>query len=479
MLEEILHQSEGTELRAVSWIIDARWYYASLAFLLGIISQDSYALFFAPHILVFLLLMTFVCNAAFHFLIKRESASMSHLHLGILRVGQIGIDLVFFFIILLLTGGGAGSAVQSFFFIPVIAAVFLFGARGALWVSGLSSFLLIFSVLVHENIFSQLIFSPHIVFIDTSLYLRLIQTGVVVLIYLLGGFFLAHISRSLNAKNNALAVLVNKETARVRRLEGIAKEFDESVKLLVRRDHELSLNNEKLVEVDKSKSEIISVAAHQLRTPLSALKWALKILIDEDAGKITLEQRELLHKGMESNERLITLVNDILAMDHIESGRLKYTFIPVQLEDMIQGTIGELLLVASRRQVRVEFVPPRSFMPKVKVDPDKIRDVIQNLIENAIKYTKEGDTVLVTLTQEQNALVCAIADHGMGIPDEQQQKIFSRFFRAQNAVRAEIEGSGLGLYIAQNVVKRHGGRLWFESRVNVGTTFFLSLPLSQ
>ncbi len=478
MIEEILQKKEDSPLRPLSWIIDARWYYTSFAFLLGIISQDSYALSFAPHILIFLLMMTFICNGAFMLLIKKEGETISPAHLTILRLGQIGIDLVFFFIILLITGGGAGSAVQSFFFIPIIASVFLFGARGAVAVSGISSFLLIFSVLVHENIFSQLLFLPHIVFIDPSLYLILIQTGVVILIYLLGGFFLAHIARTLETKNSTLAFEVKKETARVRRLEGIAKEFDESVKLLVRRDHELSLTNEKLVEVDKSKSEIISVAAHQLRTPLSALKWALKLLIDEDAGKISLEQRELLHKGMESNERLITLVNDILAMDHIESGRLKYTFIPVQLEDMIQGTIGELLLVASRRQVRVEFVPPRSFMPKVKVDPDKIRDVIQNLIENAIKYTKEGDTVLVTLTQEQNALVCAIADHGMGIPDEQQQKIFSRFFRAQNVIRAEIEGSGLGLYIAQNVVKRHGGRLWFESRVNVGTTFFLSLPLS-
>ena len=256
-------------------------------------------------------------------------------------------------------------------------------------------------------------------------------------------------------------------------------EFDKSAKLLVRRDLELSGANEKLTQLDKMKSEIISVVAHQLRTPLSAIKWTLKILLDGDAGIVSSEQKDLLSKGFESNERMIALINDMLEVDRLESGKIKYNFVPVQFEELVQDMIRSLLPLATAKNIRVEFASPVQLIPKIKIDPDKMRDLLQNLIDNAIKYTKNDSTVAVTTFMDNNELHLTVKDTGIGIPDDEKDKIFSRFFRAQNAVHTETDGSGLGLFIAQSVVKRHGGKIWFESVLNQGTMFHVLLPFTS
>jgi signal transduction histidine kinase len=227
------------------------------------------------------------------------------------------------------------------------------------------------------------------------------------------------------------------------------------------------------------KSEIISVVAHQLRTPLSAIKWTLKMLLDGDVGKLPTEQYSLLSKGYESNERMIGLINDLLSVDRLESGKFKYTFIPVQFEELIRAMVSDLLPVATQRNVRVDLNVPPKPLPKIKVDPDKIHDVLQNLIDNAIKYSKENSVVTVNIVAEGALFHFSVTDQGIGIPEDQKDKIFARFFRATNAVQTQTNGSGLGLFIAQAIVKRHGGNIWFESKEGEGTTFHVTLPLVQ
>jgi signal transduction histidine kinase len=295
---------------------------------------------------------------------------------------------------------------------------------------------------------------------------------------LLIGYFGGYISRLLSMRDQLLFDQMRKDALQVRRLEELTREFDQSAKLLVRRDLQLSAANEKLTQLDKMKSEIISIVAHQLRTPLSAIKWTLKILIDGDVGPVTPEQKDLLSKGFESNERMIGLVNDVLAVDKLESGKLKYEFIPVQFEDLVQDMIRSLLPIATQQNIRVEFSSPEQLLPRIKVDPDKMHDVLQNLIDNAIKYTRSGGVVSVGVAMDRSLLHFWVTDNGIGIPDSEKNKIFSRFFRANNAVHTKTEGSGLGLFIAQSVVKRHGGEIWFESVVDVGTTFHVTLPFS-
>jgi signal transduction histidine kinase len=271
---------------------------------------------------------------------------------------------------------------------------------------------------------------------------------------------------------------IKKEEEHVMRLEELTREFDMSAKLLVRRDLDLSSVNEKLLQLDRMKSDIISIVAHQLRTPLSAIKWTLKILMDGDVGAVTAEQRELLTKGFDSNERMIMLINDMLEVDRLESGKLTYNFTPIQFEELVQEMIGTLIPLATQRNIRMEFTAAAQLLPKIKIDPDKMREVLQNLIDNAIKYTKVGGFIMIGVDMQGEELHFWVKDNGIGIPDDGKDKVFSRFYRANNAIHTETDGSGLGLFIAQSVVKRHGGKIWFESVIDVGTTFHVLLPFS-
>ncbi len=469
----------GTKLQSTGWIIDARWYYAPLAFFLGFIAQVSIGEVNTMMVLSVSLILVLLCNTLFFFIVKKSSLIvLTDDRINILNGTQMGVDLIFFFVVILFTGGGVESIGHSFFFIPIVASMITFGFRGTVAVAVVSGFLVTLSVLAHANILSKLI-APNIsITLTPDLTFALLQAGVIFLIYLLTGFFGGYVSRLMRARDILLLEQIKKEEEHVERLEDLTKEFDMSAKLLVRRDLELTSANEKLTQVDKMKSEIISVVAHQLRTPLSAIKWTLKILLDKDAGDITKEQQELLTKGFESNERMIALINDMLAVDRLESGKLKYNFVPVQFEELVQEMIGNLIPLATQKNIRVEFSMPKELLPKIKIDPDKMRDVLQNLIDNAIKYTKNDGLITIGVSREEDELHFWVKDNGIGIPEEEKDKIFARFYRADNAIHTETDGSGLGLFIALSVVKRHGGKIWFDSVLNQGTTFHLILPFN-
>ncbi len=228
--------------------------------------------------------------------------------------------------------------------------------------------------------------------------------------------------------------------------------------------------------LERRKSEFVSVVAHQLRTPLSGLKWTLHMLIKGDMGPLSEEQKTFLMKSYENNERMIALVNDMLAADRVESGRLKYNLIRINLFDLFENVLFEVFPNAQKRGVKINFVRPKNGQFTVLVDPSKIRAVIQNLLENAIKYTMEKGTVTVELTEEGSDIKIIIRDTGIGIPPSQQSQIFSRFFRASNATVVEPNGTGLGLYMVKKIVEQHGGKVWFESVEGQGSSFFVTLP---
>jgi signal transduction histidine kinase len=175
---------------------------------------------------------------------------------------------------------------------------------------------------------------------------------------------------------------------------------------------------------------------------------------------------------------MITLINDMLEVDRLESGKLTYNFAAIQFEELVQEMIGDLIPLATQRNIRMEFVSSGQLLPKIKIDPEKMREVLQNLIDNAIKYTRERGTIFVGVDLQGEGLHFWVKDDGIGIPDEGKDKIFARFYRADNAIHAATDGSGLGLFIAQSVVKRHGGKIWFESTLDVGSTFHVLLPFS-
>lgn len=473
------HQSE-TRIRSTRWVIDARWYYLTAAFFFSMIAKEYSTLVDALIVLLVALAFFVSLNIFFHFHLKAISCRDNiEEALDRLNVMQIGADLSFFFLIILLTGGGVDSVGHIFFFVPIIVSMILLGSRGAIRTAFISGLLIFLSVLIHGKVFA-LPFALN----TLQLHLQMLSTelteaSVIFLFYLLAGFFGGYISRLISERDLLLIEQIKKEEGHVERLEELTREFDKSAKLLVRRDIQLTVANDKLTLLDKMKSEIISVVAHQLRTPLAAIKWTLKILLDEDVGTVSPAQKELLTKGFDSNERMINLVNDMLAVDKLESGKLKYSFVPVQFENLVQEMIGTLLPLATQKNIRVEFVTPEQPLPKIRIDPEKMRDVLQNLIDNAIKYSKDNTTITVGVEMKEKELHFWVRDTGIGIPEEEKDKIFSRFFRAENAVHTQTDGSGLGLFIALSVVRRHGGNISFESTLNQGSTFHVLLPFIQ
>lgn len=232
-------------------------------------------------------------------------------------------------------------------------------------------------------------------------------------------------------------------------------------------------------EVDTMKTDFISLVSHQLRTPLSAMKWFLEMLLDGDVGKLSKEQKEYIQNIDESNERMISLVNDLLNISRIESGRIKIDPEPTDLSKLVNSVIEEytaLCLKEGRRKLNIHLKVTGA-IPVVSVDPKLIRNVFSNLIGNAYKYSKPNGKVTVELTVDKKFIVCSVEDSGIGIPEGQKNKIFDKFFRATNAQSVQSDGTGLGLYLAKSVVESSGGKIWFKSTVNKGTTFYFTLPI--
>jgi len=232
-------------------------------------------------------------------------------------------------------------------------------------------------------------------------------------------------------------------------------------------------------EIERMKTEFVSISAHQLRTPLSAIKWTLRMILDGDLGEITKEQREFIEKTYQSNERMINLINDLLNVTRIEEGRYLYKLTPTSLESIVQSVIKNYEGEIKKKNLNFEFKKPERKLPKVMADVEKIQLAIQNLIENAIRYTLPGGKVIVSLKQKEKEIEFFVKDTGIGIPKDQQNRVFTKFFRAANAIRMETEGSGLGLFITKNIIEAHGGKIWFESEEGKGTTFYFTLPIKE
>jgi PAS domain S-box-containing protein len=236
------------------------------------------------------------------------------------------------------------------------------------------------------------------------------------------------------------------------------------------------VTREKMIE--RMKTEFVSISAHQLRTPLSAIKWTLKMFLDGDLGEITKEQKEFLEKTYKSNERMINLINDLLNVTRIEEGRYLYRPVLADIVPICQSVIDSYKDEIEKKNLKFEFKKPKE-LPKVRVDIEKISLAIQNLLENAILYNLPGGKIEISLELKENKVEFSIKDTGIGIAKDQQSRVFTKFFRAPNAMRMETEGSGLGLFITKNIIEAHGGKIWFESEEGKGTTFYFTLPVAQ
>jgi len=236
------------------------------------------------------------------------------------------------------------------------------------------------------------------------------------------------------------------------------------------------VSREKMVE--KMKTEFVSLAAHQLRTPLSIIKWSMSMLQKGDFGKLTKKQSNIIENTFQNNERLIYLVDDLLDVTRIEEGRYLYKVAPANIKEVALLAIESCKDEIQKRKIKIDF-EDADRMPELTIDAEKIKLVIQNFIDNAVKYSPEGGKLIISLQIKIKNIEFKVQDFGIGIPRDQQDKIFTKFFRGNNAIKVNSVGSGLGLFFSKNIIEAHGGKMWFESQENEGTSFYFSLPIKK
>lgn len=234
--------------------------------------------------------------------------------------------------------------------------------------------------------------------------------------------------------------------------------------------------NEQLKILDQARSEFITIASHQLRTPPATIKWYLAAIIGGDFGALPKEAAEQLRKAQWTNESLIALIDDLLNVSRIERGKLEFIFEPVDLLGITKVTVDQLRPQAEIKKLRLTFNEPQVELPKITADKEKLRQVINNFIDNAIKYTKEGE-ITVELSQQHDSVTLRVTDTGKGVKPEQRESIFEKFDRGKDAVQ-HATGLGLGLYVAKVIIAQHNGKIWVESEgEGKGSTFAFSLPI--
>lgn len=233
-----------------------------------------------------------------------------------------------------------------------------------------------------------------------------------------------------------------------------------------------------LREFDRMKSDFLSVAAHQLRTPLSGVKWVLKLLLDGDLGPMTDDQRGMLNRGYETNEKMIQLVNDLLNVSRIESRKFGYKIEENDFEQVLKALVENLELAARARQVEIHVENHAGVIPPFFFDSERLLIALQNIVDNAVKYTLPGGHVTIRIERKGDYLHIRVTDTGVGIPKAEISKLFSKFFRASNVIHLQTDGSGLGLFIVKNIILRHRGQVWVDSVEGKGTTFTVVIPIA-
>lgn len=230
-------------------------------------------------------------------------------------------------------------------------------------------------------------------------------------------------------------------------------------------------------EADKAKTEFVSLASHQLRTPLSAINWYVEMLLAGDAGKINDEQKQYLEEVYRGNQRMVDLINALLNVSRIDLGTFAIDPELIDVSSLAKSVVKDLTpKIKAKKQKVVENYD--SQVPLIKLDPKLIRIVFDNLLSNAVKYSPEKAKIEVSISKDSKNLLIKVQDNGYGIPLADQPKIFEKLFRADNIKDKETDGTGLGLYIVKAIVLAGGGQVSFESAENKGTTFNIKLPLS-
>ncbi len=258
--------------------------------------------------------------------------------------------------------------------------------------------------------------------------------------------------------------------------------FDEEVKIKTGDELEelgSAFNNMMvgLKQFEELKNEFVFIAAHELRTPVAAMKGYLSLILEGMAGPITEKTKDFIEKVVNSNQRLIQLVNDLLEVSRSEGGKLTIKVVPIDIIEPIRGVLGELQSLADKASVQFVYEPTQG-LPKILADADRLKEVMVNLIGNSIKYMGGSGKVTISHEVQGTDLVTHVADTGLGMSRDAQGKLFQKFYRVQTEKTQNIQGTGLGLFIVKEIIEKMNGKIWVESEEGKGSTFSFSLPVA-
>ncbi|HAI74298.1 MAG TPA: hypothetical protein DCS28_02795 [Candidatus Moranbacteria bacterium] len=279
-----------------------------------------------------------------------------------------------------------------------------------------------------------------------------------------------------NAKLKIANAEIQKRNAKLKLAHKEISQRKEELQLITDR---LAESNDKLRQLDNAKTEFISMASHQLRTPVTGIKGYVDMLIEGSYGPLTPDQLDAIKKTYTCNERMVALIEDLLNASKIESGRMEYEFANCHIEEICQEVVDTLVNKARDKNLYLDYKKPTTPLPELCIDGKKVREVISNLVDNAVKYTEKGGVTL-KIEKNGNTVRIAVSDTGIGIPKEEMPYLFTKFSRGKDVKRLSVSGTGLGLYVGKNMIEGNGGKIWVESEgAGKGSKFIVELEVGR
>ncbi|MBU0731315.1 hypothetical protein KKC88_00365 [Patescibacteria group bacterium] len=431
------------KIKLCQFIVNSRWLIHGAIALTAFIHKFMGGSELNVYIIFIFLFISYAFNFFYYMLLRRDPREITSRSLNFICVFQFVVDIFLYTLVVYITGG-VESIAFIFYFFAIIMGIMILRERQIIAIS-LFALVMYVSVIFLESTEGI----PHFFYYDfplgvyQNIDVTLNNVTTIIVTFLAISFLAAFITKMIRQRE-----------------EELMKERD--------RSHKLS----------ELKEEFVSVAAHQVRTPLGSLRWLFRSMLEGDAGELNEKQTKFLEEGRDRTDNLLQVLNDLLDVSKLEKGALVQEMKPVDIDNIIYQVIEEQRPDADKKEVKIKFIQETK-IPLMRLDEQKIKMVIENIVDNGVKYNNPGGSVEIKINQRNDTAMISIHDSGIGISGKDQVEIFKKFFRTKLAKQKVQTGSGLGLYIAKQIIEGHGGRIWFKSAEGKGTTFFIELPIKE